>query len=148
MGRMGYNRFWFNRDMFAVTVGGGQINNPGRYLMLIPPINGETAITAATNSPYFTGNPGHPFKAWDSSFTFDWMLKQYVTFRWEYDYRHANVSYWTDRGGIRPPGGSNGAPQFYACSNGPSSGQTSLMAAELACGGGTEQRVVPGFAEE
>ena len=105
--------------------------------MLIPPINGETAITAATNSPYFTGNPGDPFKAWDSSFTFDWMPKQYVTFRWEYDYRHASVPYWTGKGGITPPGGNNGAPQFYACSNGSSSGQTSLPTAELACGGGT-----------
>jgi len=135
-GWMGYNRFWFHRDMFAVTLGGGQINNPGRYLVLIPPLNGETAITAATSSPYFTGNPGDPFKAWDSSFTFDWMPKQYITFRWEYDYRHANVPYWTGKGGITPPGGNNGAPQFYACSNGSSSGQTSLPAAELACGGG------------
>ncbi len=58
IGFMGYNRFWFHRDLFAVTVGGGKINNPGRYLVLIPPINGETAITAATSSPYFTGNPG------------------------------------------------------------------------------------------
>jgi Putative beta-barrel porin-2, OmpL-like. bbp2 len=136
VGWMGYNRFWFHRDMFAVTVGGGQINNPGRYLVLIPPINGETAITAATNSPYFTGNPGDPFKAWDSSFTFDYMPKQYITFRWEYDYRHASVPYWTGPGGITPPGGNNGSPQFYTCSSGSSSGQTTLSAAETACGGG------------
>lgn len=137
IGWMGYNRFWFHRDIFGLTVGGGQINNPGRYLVLIPPINGETAITAATNSPYFTGNPGDPFKAWDSSITFDYMPKQYITFRAEYDYRHASVPYWSGRGGITPPGGNNGAPQFYACSNGASSGQTSLGLAETACGGGT-----------
>ena len=137
IGWMGYNRFWFHRDLFGVTVGYGQINNPGRYLVLVPPINGETAITAATSSPYFTGNPGDPFKAWDSSFTFDYMPKQYITFRWEYDYRHANVPYWTGRGGMTPPGGNNGAPQFFACSNGSSSGQTSLPAAETACGGGS-----------
>jgi len=136
VGWMGYNRFWFHRDLFAVTVGGGQINNPGRYLVLIPPINGETAITAATNSPYFTGNPGDPFKAWDTSITFDWMPSQYITFRWEYDYRHANVPYWSGPGGITPPGGNNGSPQFYTCSNGSSSGQTSLVPAEAACGGG------------
>jgi hypothetical protein len=136
VGFMLYNRFWFHKDLFAITLGGGKINNPGRYLVLLPPINGETAITASTNSPYFTENPGNPFKAWDSSFTFDYMPKQYVTFRWEYDYRHANVPYWSGRGGITPPGGNNNFPQFYACSNGSSSGQTSLGPAETACGGG------------
>jgi hypothetical protein len=136
IGYMLYNRFWFHRDLFGLTVGGGKINNPGRYLVLIPPINGEGAISAATNSPYFTGNPGDPFKAWDSSITFDYMPKQYITFRWEYDYRHASVPYWTGRGGITPPGGNNGSPQFYTCSSGASSGQTSLGPAETACGGG------------
>jgi hypothetical protein len=136
VGWMGYNRFWFHRDLFAITVGGGQIDNPGRYLVLIPPINGETAITAATNSPYFTGNPGDPFKAWDSSLTFDWMPKQYITFRWEYDYRHASVPYWTGKGGITPPGGNSGSPQFFVCSSGASSGKTALSDAEVACGGG------------
>jgi hypothetical protein len=134
VGFMLYNRFWFHKDLFAVTLGGGKINNPGRYLVLLPPINGETAVTASTNSPYFTENPGDPFKAWDSSFTFDYMPKQYITFRWEYDYRHANVPYWSGRGGITPPGGNNGFPQFFACSNGSSSGQTTLGPAEQACG--------------
>src|ERR1700689_632968 len=135
IGYMAYNRFWFHHDLFGVTLGGGQINNPGRYLVLLPPINGETAITASTNSPYFTENPGNPFKAWDSSFTFDYMPKQYITFRWEYDYRHANVPYWSGRGGITPPGGNNGSPPDYACITGVSSGQTTLPAAETACGG-------------
>jgi hypothetical protein len=136
IGYMAYNRFWFHRDLFGLTVGGGEINNPGRYLVLLPPINGETAITAATNSPYFTENPGDPFKAWDSSITFDYMPKQYITFRWEYDYRHANVPYWSGAGGITPPGGPNGSPQFYVCNNGTSSGQMLLGPAEAACGGG------------
>jgi Putative beta-barrel porin-2, OmpL-like. bbp2 len=136
IGYMFYNRFWFHRDLFGLTVGGGEINNPGRYLVLLPPINGETAITAATNSPYFTENPGNPFKAWDSSVTFDYMPKQYITFRWEYDYRHANVPYFTGAGGITPPGGNNGSPQFFTCANGTTSGQASLLPAEAACGGG------------
>jgi hypothetical protein len=134
LGYMLYNRWWFDRDKFGLTLGGGKINNPGRYLVLLPPINGETAVTAATNSPYFTENPGDKFKAWDSSLTFDYMPKQYITFRWEYDYRSANVPYWSGRGGITPPGGNNGFPQFYACSNGASSGQSTLGPAELACG--------------
>ncbi|MGB8495220.1 MAG: outer membrane beta-barrel protein [Candidatus Acidiferrum sp.] len=140
LGYMTYNRFWFHRDMFGVTVGGGRINNPGRYLVLIPPINGETASSAAINSPYFTGNPGDPFKAWDSSLTFDYMPRQWLTFRWEYDYRHASVPYWSGRGGITPPGSggvpytNNGYPQFFACNNGNSSMQLTEPAAATACG--------------
>jgi hypothetical protein len=136
VGYMLYNRWWFHHDLFGVTLGGGAINNPGRYLVLLPPINGESAISASTNSPYFTENPGDPFKAWDSSFTFDYMPKQYITFRWEYDYRHASVPYWTGRGGITPPGGNNNFPQFYTCSSGATSNQETLAAAEVACGGG------------
>jgi len=118
VGAMLYNRFWFHKDLFGLTLGGGQINNPGRYLVLLPPINGEGAISAATNSPYFPENPGDKFRAWDSSITFDWMPKQYITFRWEYAYRHADVPYWSGRGGITPPGGNNGYPTAYACNTG------------------------------
>lgn len=107
LGYMVYNRVWFARDHFAVTLGGGQMNNPGRYLVLLPPINGATAISG---TPYFTANPGDPFKAWDSSATFDYMPSEYITFRWEYDHRQANVPYFTGRGGITPDGGNQGAP--------------------------------------
>ncbi len=125
IGYMLYNRTWFKKDLYGLTIGGGQINNPGRYLVLLPPINGETAATAAINSPYFTENPGNPFKAWDSSITFDYMPKQWITFRSEYDYRHANVPYWSGHRGITPPaflgsptGTNNGFPSEYACMDG------------------------------
>ncbi|HEY6271173.1 MAG TPA: outer membrane beta-barrel protein [Terriglobales bacterium] len=107
IGYMVYNRFWFDKDLYAFTLGGGQINNPGRYLVLLPPINGATAITG---SPYFTENPGDPYKAWDVSGTIDWMPRQYVTFRWEYNYRDANVPYFSGPGGITPVGGNTGNP--------------------------------------
>jgi hypothetical protein len=140
IGYMLYDRTWFKKDTFGLTVGGGQINNPGRYLVLVPPINGETASSAAISAPYFTGNPGDPFKAWDSSITFDYMPKQWITFRWEYDYRHANVPYWTGRGGVTPPGSggvpytNNGYPQFFACNDGNSSMSETLSGAQTACG--------------
>ena len=118
LGFMFYNRFWFNNDRYGLTLGGGRINNPGRYLVLIPPINGATAASAAINSPYFTGNPGDPFKAWDASGTFDWMPSQYITFRWEFDHRAANVPYWSGPGGVTPPGGNNGNPTLFACMDG------------------------------
>jgi hypothetical protein len=139
VGYMIYNRMWFHKDLYAVTVGGGQINNPGRYLVLVPPINGESAGSAALNSPYFPFNPGDPFKAWDASFTFDYMPRQWITFRAEYDYRHASVGYFSGPGGITPPaflgasaGTNNGFPAQFACMN----GSPSLSVAGCASNGG------------
>jgi hypothetical protein len=140
LGFMLYNRMWFKKDTYGLTIGGGKINNPGRYLVLLPPINGETAPSAAINSPYFTENPGDPYKAWDTSITYDYMPKQWITFRWEYDYRHASVPYWTGKGGITPPGPggvpytNNGFPEYFACNNGNSSMSLSLSGAQTACG--------------
>ncbi len=108
LGFMFYNRVWFDRDKYAMTVGGGRINNPGRYLVLLPPINGATA---ASGTPYFTENPGDPYKAWDASVTGDYMPSQYFTYRLEYNHRAANVPYFTGPGGVTPPGGNTaGAP--------------------------------------
>jgi Putative beta-barrel porin-2, OmpL-like. bbp2 len=107
LGFMLYNRLWFHRDLYGFTLGGGKINNPGRYLVLLPPINGATA---ASGTPYFTENPGDPYKAWDASATFDYMPSQYITFRWEFDHRAANVPYFSGKNGITPTGGNTGAP--------------------------------------
>jgi putative OmpL-like beta-barrel porin-2 len=106
LGFMAYNRLWFHKDLFGLTIGGGRINNPGRYLVLLPPINGATA---ASGTPYFTENPGDPYKAWDMSGTFDYMPSQYITFRWEYNHRADNVPYFSGPGGVTPPGGNTGA---------------------------------------
>jgi hypothetical protein len=107
LGFMLYNRFWFHRDMFGLTLGGGAMTNQGRYLVLLPPINGATA---ASGTPYFTANPADPFKAWDASATFDFMPSQFVTFRWEFNHRAANVPYFSGPGGVTPPGGNSGSP--------------------------------------
>ena len=115
-GWMGYNRFWFKKDLHAITVGYGVMSNPGRYLTLLPPINGADAITG---SPYFTANPGDPFKGWDTLITYDYMPKQYITFRWEYGYRHSNVPYWSGRGGITPPFGNTAPLSVFGGAGGP-----------------------------
>ncbi len=107
IGWMVYNRVWLHQDLYGVTVGGGRINNPGRYLVLLPPINGATAFSG---TPYFTANPGDPFQAWDMSLTFDYMPSQYVTWRTEYNHRQANVPYFAGPGGVTPPGGNQGSP--------------------------------------
>jgi hypothetical protein len=107
LGFMLYNRVWFANNLMAVTLGGGYIDNPGRYLVLLPPINGATAISG---TPYFTQNPGDQFKAWDASFTLDYMPSQWGTIRAEFNRRYANTPYFAGAGGVTPPGGNQGAP--------------------------------------
>jgi hypothetical protein len=132
LGWMLYNRIWFHRDLLALTLGGGMMNNPGRYLTLLPPINGADAISG---SPYFTMNPGDKAHMWDTTATLQYMPKQYITWWMEFGYRHSDVPYFSGRDGITPPGGNNGSPADYACMSGASSGQTTLGAAQAACGG-------------
>ncbi len=131
-GWMLYNRFWFHKDLFGLTVGGGVLDNPGRYLTLLPPINGATAVSG---SPYFPSYPGAIYKAWDSTVTADWMPTEFITFRFETGYRYANVPYWSGRHGITPPGGnvgpvanngSAGTGGSYICTNGTTSAVSPL----------------------
>jgi len=100
LGWMAYDRTWFNKDRYALTIGGGRINNPGRYL-------------------------GQPYHGTDGTITWDFMPRQYITFRTEYGYRHSDVPYWAGRGGSTPPGGSQnssiGSPSDFTCTNGSSS---------------------------
>ncbi|MBV8759897.1 MAG: outer membrane beta-barrel protein [Deltaproteobacteria bacterium] len=106
LGFMAYARAWHG-EHYAATVGGGVITNPGRYLVLLPPINGATA---ASGTPYFSENPGDPWTSWDAQLTFDYMPTQFFTLRAEFTYRHASVPYFTGAGGVTPPGGDQGAP--------------------------------------
>jgi Putative beta-barrel porin-2, OmpL-like. bbp2/Carboxypeptidase regulatory-like domain len=106
-GVMGYDRTWFNNDLYAVTIGGGFMNNPGRYLALTPPINGATA---ATGSPYFTQAPGQKLFPWDAQLNFQYMPRDWITWWTEATFRHSNVPYWSGAGGVTPPGGNNGSP--------------------------------------
>jgi len=106
-GFMVYNRFWFDNDFYGVTLGGGAITNPGRYLVLTPPINGANAYSQATG--YFSQAPGDQFNAWDASITFDVMPSQFVTFRLEFDHRQADRPYFVGEGGLTPPNGNQGA---------------------------------------
>jgi hypothetical protein len=150
-GWMLYNRWWFKNDRYAITVGYGAMNNPGRYLTLLPPINGADALYG---SPYFPTGPyaqdprtgatiqQTQFKGWDSLITFDWMPRQYITFRSEFGYRHADQPYWSGPGGITPPGGNSagqavGAQPLsanFVCSNGTNAATSSLAGALAACG--------------
>ena len=107
LGMMLYNRAWFHNDLYAVTIGGGFMNNPGRYLALTPPINGATA---ATGSPYFTQQPGQALYQWDTQLNLQYMPKDWITWWTEATFRHSSVPYWSGSGGVTPPGGNTGTP--------------------------------------
>jgi hypothetical protein len=121
LGWMAYERLQFAHDRYGITLGGGQMSNPGRYLTLLQPINGADAISG---SPYFTANLGDKAHMYDATATFDYMPSQWLTFRAEMGYRHSDVPYFSGRGGITPPGGlpnafgNTGSPSSYVCTNG------------------------------
>ena len=79
LGWMLYDRTWFHKDMFAMTLGGGAMNNPGRYLTLLPPINGADAVSG---SPYFQGYPGSSLQ-WlgQHGYVLITCRSQFITFR-------------------------------------------------------------------
>ena len=106
-GMMLYDRTWFHNDLYAVTLGGGFMNNPGRYLALTPPINGATA---ASGSPYFTQQPGQKLYQWDTQLNLQYMPRDWITWWTEATFRHSSVPYWAGSGGVTPPGGNNGSP--------------------------------------
>jgi hypothetical protein len=119
MGIMAYHRWWFDKDKFSFNVGGGVVDNPGRYLALLPPINGANATSG---TPYFPEAPGLPFRGYDYQVAFEYMPSQWVTWHVEFTQRGSNIPLFVGPGGVTPPGGNNGAPQNYACSNGANSG--------------------------
>jgi hypothetical protein len=110
VGFMAYNRLWFFHDLIGLTAGGGAMTNPGRYLVLTPPINGATA---ASGSAYFSQSPGDLYNAWDMTYTLDFMPVQFATLRAEFTHRWASVPYFVGPGGITPDGGNQGAPGSF-----------------------------------
>jgi len=131
VGWMLYNRYWWDHDKYAITFGGGEMSNWGRYLTLLPPIDGAWA---ATGSVYFPALPGQRSHMWDSTITFQYMPKEYITWWAEAGYRHADIPYFAGRHGVTPPGGNNNLPQDYTCNNGASALTADLGGAQAACG--------------
>src|SRR3954452_24832572 len=79
---------------------------------------------------------------WDANINLQYMPRKYISWWLETGYRHSDVPYWSGRGGITPPGGNNGAPSQFVCSNGAPSGTNDLATAFVNCGG-PGQRLVP-----
>ncbi len=112
---MFYNRIWFHHNTFAWTIGGGAMQNPGRYLVLYPtgdasPLPNPTNPTSTAGTHPFSANPGDPFNAWDCSTNFDWMPNQSITFRIELVHRESSVPYFAGKGGVTSPTGYTTTP--------------------------------------
>jgi len=112
---MVYNRIWFQHNHCAITLGGGAMTNPGRYLVLLPtgdasPLPDPQNPTKTVGTHPFSANPGDEFKGWDALANFDWMPNQSITFRLEYVHREANVPYFAGRGGVTSPTGYTTTP--------------------------------------
>jgi hypothetical protein len=123
MGIMAYHRWWFDNERFAAEIGGGVVDNPGRYLALLPPINGANATSG---TPYFPEAPGLPFRGYDFQIGFDYFPSQWVTWHVEWTQRGANAPLFAGPGGMTPPGGNNGSPQYFACNDGTSAGTATM----------------------
>jgi hypothetical protein len=107
---MFYNRVWFSKNKIAWTLGGGYMNNPGRYLVLYPtgqasPLPAVTNPTTTSGAFPYSTNPGDPFEGFDYSTNIDWLPNEHVLFRIEYVHRQSNVNYFAGRGGVTSPSG-------------------------------------------
>ena len=112
---MFYNRVWFGKNKFALTVGGGYMTNPGRYLVLYP--TGQASPLPNPNNPTqteglfpFTANAGDKFVGWDVSTNLDWMPNQSITFRLEFVHRESSIPYFAGEGGVTSQTGYSTTP--------------------------------------
>lgn len=107
---MFYNRVWFAKNHLAWTIGGGYMQNPGRYLVLYPtgqasPLPSSTNPTQTAGAYPYSANAGDQFSGFDYSTNLDWMPNQHICFRLEYVHREASVPYFAGRGGVTSPSG-------------------------------------------
>jgi hypothetical protein len=107
---MFYNRIWFAKNKFAWTVGGGYMQNPGRYLVLYPtgqasPLPNPSNPTSSAGAFPYSANPGDQFTGFDYSTNIDWQPNKHVLFRLEYVHRESSVPYFAGHGGVTSPTG-------------------------------------------
>ena len=112
---MFYNRIWFHKNKFAITMGGGFMQNPGRSLVLAPtgdasPFPNPANPTQTSGTHPFSANPGDQFQGWDCSANFDWMPSTHILFRVEFVHRESSVPYFAGPGGVTSPSGYTYTP--------------------------------------
>jgi hypothetical protein len=94
------NRIWFNENKLALTLRGDYVTNPGLYLAFSP-----SPITDNDFNDAIANDPEQKLNMFQGTMTFDIMPNDYVTFRFEYGYRNANVPYFAGSGGTTSPDG-------------------------------------------
>ena len=110
---MAYNRYWFFDGLVALNMGGGMMDNPGRYLVLAPtgqasPFTQALSTAGVSYVPPtspFDMNPGTSFQAWDVMSGLQFMPSEYLTYDLEFSYRAASVPYFAGHGGVTSPDG-------------------------------------------
>ncbi len=112
---MVYNRVWFCHKKLAWCIGGGWVDNPGRYLVLAPtgdasPLPNPYNPTQTSGTHPFTENPGDQFKGWDCSTGISWMPNQSIEFKAEWVHRQSSVPYFAGPGGVTSPTGYTTTP--------------------------------------
>lgn len=103
LGIMGYDRTWFAHDTIAFTFGGGWMTNPGRYLGLLPPIDGDTGANYNSDpvaTAAFDEAPGLPWSCWDYDISLQVMTNEYLTWDLEYTHRVSSINYFVGPGGV------------------------------------------------
>ncbi len=98
------NRLWFAKNKMALTTRVGFVKNPSRYLSFTPAVLGGDGTNAFTRS-----DPGK-LTAKELTITYDIMPSDFVTFRFEYLHRSANVPYFAGPGGTTSPSGYSDQP--------------------------------------
>ena len=108
-GAMLYNRTEFGK--FAFSAGGGFVNNPGQYLLLVPPINGATAVNYGQQVAAYDNGPAGPnvipnlapgssFIASDFEIAFAYRPSPYLVYNLEYEHNNSNTPYFAGAGGV------------------------------------------------
>jgi hypothetical protein len=132
-GAMLYNRTQFYHDKFAFTFGGGFVNNPGQYLLLVPPVTVQATGQPATAGTYGTAvgeydngangsdpnphavqpipneAPGSAFIGENFQVAFDYMPSQYLLYRIEFAHDETDIPYYSGPGGVTSTDGWNPA---------------------------------------
>lgn len=99
------NRVWFNKNKLALTLRGDFVTNPGGYLAFVP-----AAPSAQPNAYDQAIASGKNLKMGQLSATFDIMPNDFVTFRFEFAHRNANVPYFAGHGGTTSQTGFTSDP--------------------------------------
>jgi hypothetical protein len=108
-GAMLYNRTEFGK--FSFTAGGGFVNNPGQYLLLVPPVNGATAVNYGQQVAAYDNGPAGPnvipnlapgssFIASDFEIALAYRPSPYLVYNLEYEHNNSNVPYFAGAGGV------------------------------------------------